>query len=37
MNSWVITLFMALNALMLLVAVGTYLSRSAKEHVGRRA
>ncbi len=35
MNSWVLTLFVALNILMLLIAAGTYLCRSAKEKAGQ--
>lgn len=35
MNSWVLTTFVALNLLMLFVAVGTYLCRSAKEKNGQ--
>ncbi len=35
MTSWVLTTFVALNLLMLLVAVGTYLCRSAKEKHGQ--
>lgn len=35
MNSWVLTLFVALNILMLLIAAGTYLCRSVKEKAGQ--
>ncbi len=35
MNSWVLTTFIALNILMLLIAAGTYLCRSAKEKAGQ--
>lgn len=35
MNSWVLTLFVALNLLMLLTAAGTYLCRCAKEKAGQ--
>jgi hypothetical protein len=35
MNSWVLTLFITLNVVMLLIAVGTYLVRCAREHAGR--
>lgn len=36
MNSWVLTLFVALNILMFLIAAGTYLCRSAKEQARQR-
>jgi hypothetical protein len=36
MNSWVLTLFVALNILMFLIAAGTYLCRSANEKARQR-
>ncbi len=36
MTSWVLTLFIALNIAMLMIAGGTYLCRNAKEKSGQR-
>ena len=35
MTSWVLTLFISLNIVMLLIAAGTYLCRCAKENAGQ--